>query len=183
MSNRNWNYLSTLNNYIHVTPMCVQMIWSNYFGVMDNRPHKAVILERRESIVVRSIFTLAFCLESLSKLGHKKVESKERVTALLGAGNRDWRLALLRWWEFEGQNARNEKVTWRSSRNMPRDLFVFGWILNCPWANKQTPKTVQTANRVLWAKCRFWWSQSAGEDSWVSNQRKELAEYSGKTSH
>lgn len=76
---------------------------------MDNRPHKAVILERRESIVVRSIFTLAFCLESLSKLGHKKVESKERVTALVGAG--DWRLALLRWWEFEGQSARNEKVT------------------------------------------------------------------------
>lgn len=111
--------------------MCVQTIRSNYFGVVDNRPHKAVILKRRESIVVRSTFTLAFLLEALSKLGHKNVESKESVTVLLGAGNKDWRLGLLRWWEIEGQGARNEKATWRSSRNMARDLFVFGWILNC----------------------------------------------------
>jgi len=91
-----------------------------------NRPHNAVILERREYTVVRSTFTLAFHLEALSKLGHRKVESEERVTVLPGAGNKDWRLGLLRWWEFEGQSARNKKATRRNSRNMPRDLFVFG---------------------------------------------------------
>lgn len=49
----------------------------------------ALSLRERKYMVARSTFTLAFCLEALFKLGHKKVESKERVPASLGVGNKD----------------------------------------------------------------------------------------------
>lgn len=65
-------------------------------------------LDRRE--IHRSTFTLAFCLKALSKLEHKKVEPKKTITVSLGAGNQDWSLQLLRWWEFEGQRPEMRKL-------------------------------------------------------------------------
>lgn len=61
-------------------------------------------------MVVRSTFTLAFCLGTLCKLGHKKVEPKKRVTVSLGAENKDWSLGLLRQGESEGRSTRNDKA-------------------------------------------------------------------------
>lgn len=45
-------------------------------------------------MVVRSTFTLAFYLKAFSKLGHKEVKPKERVTVSVRAGNKEWHLRL-----------------------------------------------------------------------------------------
>lgn len=50
--------------------------------------------EKGKYIVVRSTFTLDFYLKAFSKIGHKEVKPKERVTASVSAGNKEWSLRL-----------------------------------------------------------------------------------------
>ena len=45
-------------------------------------------------MVVRSTFTLAFYLKAFSKLGHKEVKPKQKVTVSVSVGNKERNLRL-----------------------------------------------------------------------------------------
>lgn len=68
-------------------------------------------LREGKYLVVRSTFTLAFYLKAFSKLGHKEVKPKERVSnSLSDCQKQRMEFEALGQWKFEGQNTRNEKA-------------------------------------------------------------------------